>query len=235
MTTQYHHFFCTETALKYNKNETSWRVIQTGCMWNFKRQIRFSCKKCPNKWQQSSQSFGCSEVHEVSMDLRESLPSFCFNSSNLHVNITQASFLNHNIGMSDILDIQDIHSKGKRQIFDTLQKAKGIKYDCYWVRTISLENPTMFHRSMSYLNKKTRFNTMAFEHVSGASKRWLLCTWPRHKESPSSLWMFCDVWASEQTSQMEEKHDDLYKFSSATNHLYQVIQSDLSIPYLEVT
>lgn len=142
---QYHHFFCTETALKYNKNETSWRVIQTGCMWNFKRQIRFSCKKCPNKWQQSSQSFGCSEVHEVSMDLRESLPSFCSNSSNLHVNITQASFLNHSIGMSDILDIQDIHSRGKSQIFDTLQKAKWIKYDCYWVRTISLENPTMFH------------------------------------------------------------------------------------------
>ena len=29
---------------------------------------------------------------------------------------------------------------------------------------------------------------------------------------------------------MEEKYDDLYKFSSATNHLYQVIQSDLFIP-----
>lgn len=45
----------------------------------------------------------------------------------------------HNIGMSDILEKNTfLHSTGKSQIFDTFQKAKRIKYACYWVRTISL-------------------------------------------------------------------------------------------------
>lgn len=69
-----------------------------------------------------------------------------------------------------------VHSKGKSQIFDTLQKAKGIKYDCSCVRTISLENPTMFHRSMSYLKKNT------FQHHGFRTRFWcfetVIATYP---------------------------------------------------------